>query len=333
MVEENGLVEKIDFRPSQATRIRYLASLLDDHAQTNALKIADHALDPGRLSSMDSVLKIRTLDLAIEDIQYRYNTHQLTKEDYLKVFLSTLNERSKMGNPGSDLDKIPAPAPPEEGHRSGRLSSGLGVREKVSFFEIAYRGAYHSLVDPDNGFAEGLQIIFGETAVRAYSDGRIKLDHIDLIQIMSISPRDLFFRPFSYMFTTGLKEQLSPDGDEKLVYQISPGAGVSFENRWLGLYYGLAEINFGINGDYKDNTILGGGIRAGTIKKITDSWKMNLSVEKLFYPFRESFQESKASAIQTFRLSQSHSLNFALSWDEVLSHGLTEVKLNWNYYF
>ncbi|MHB8483244.1 MAG: Lnb N-terminal periplasmic domain-containing protein [Nitrospiria bacterium] len=332
-IQESGVVENAEFRPAKGTKIRYIASQLNEEAQKKALKIVERKLDPARLQEIDKDEKVKILDLAIEDIQYKYNKHELAKEDYLKVFLSTLNQRSKSGNSRNDADQIPAPAPPEAGHRSSRISFGEGVYKNVAYEEIEYRPAYHSLVDPDDGFAEGLQIVFADTAVRAYNDGRVELENFNLIDIFSLSPRDLFFKPLSYKFYTGWTRQMDPSGDDRLVYRLNPAVGLTFENKWIGLYYGLAEINLNVNSGFKDNAALGGGAEIGIIRKITDSWKINLSVERLDYPLRESFQENKASAVQTLKINQNNSLNFSILWDEVFNNNQTDVTISWNIFF
>jgi hypothetical protein len=332
-IQEEGVVENAEFRPAKGTTIRYIASQLNETNQENSVRVLEQKLDPAKLSSVTNDEKTKILDLVVEEIQYKYNKHQMEKETYLKLFLSTLNERSMLGSSGNDLYPIPAPIPPEAGHRSSRISLGGGIRQNSSFEEISYRPAYHTLLDPEEGFARGLQIVFADTTVRVYNDGRIKLESFDLIDIVSLSPRDRFFKPLSYKVSTGFMQQITETGDDRLVYQLNPGVGIAFENRGIGLVYGLAEINLNLSGEFKDQCALGGGLQIGTIKQITNSWKMALSVEKVFYPMRNVFQENRASAIQTFKLDPNNSLNLSLLREEMFNQDRTEFKINWNIYF
>ncbi|MFI5303281.1 MAG: DUF4105 domain-containing protein [Nitrospiria bacterium] len=332
-IEEEGLVGNNEFRPSKGTKIRHIASLLHESDQDRAMKIVEQKLKPSQLPSDTPDENTKVLDLAAEEIQYQYNKHQIDKETYLKVFLSTLNARSKLGNINNDPYDVPAPIPPDAGHRSSRISLSEGIRGNSSFEEISYRPAYHSLTDPDEGFAKGMQIDFADTTVRAYNNGSVKLESFDLIDIMSLSPRDRFFEPLSYKITTGFYQQMTQTGDDRLVYLLNPGIGMAFENRWAGLIYGLGEVNLDLSKDFKDLYALGGGLQVGAINQITDQWKSALSFERFSYPVRNVFQENRASLVQTYRLNQNNSLNLSFLWDEMFHHDRTEGQLKWNYYF
>lgn len=332
-IQEEGVVENAEFRPAKGTKIRYIASQLNEIGREYSSRIVDQKQDPGQLPPAINEEKVKILDLAAEAIQYRFNKHQMEKGTYLKLFLSVLNERSKMGSSVDDHYTIPAPNPPEAGHRSSRISLGGGIRQNSSFEEISYRPAYHTLIDPEEGFARGLQIVFSDTTVRAYNDGRIKLESFDLIDIVSLSPRDRFFKPLSYKISTGFTQQMTETGDDRLVYRLNPGVGMSFENRGIGLFYGLAEINLNLSEEYKDRYALGGGLQIGTIKQINNRWKITLSLEKISYPIRNVFQENRASAVQTIKIDSNNSLNISLLWDEMFDQDRTEFKINWNIYF
>ncbi|MBI3594816.1 MAG: DUF4105 domain-containing protein [Nitrospirae bacterium] len=328
-----GVIEDADFRPAKGTKIRYIASLLDNIGQENALKIVEKKLDPTRVPSSTVQEKIKILDLAVEEIQYRYNKHQMPKETYLNLFLSTLNERSKLGVSDKESYKIPVPNPPESGHRSSRISLSEGIRENSSFEEIHYRPAYHTLLDPDEGFVKGLQIVFADTAVRFYNEGKIKLESFDLIDIVSLSPRDRFFKPLSYKVSTGIKQQMMEAGDDLIVYQLNPGVGMTLENSSMGLVYGLVEMNLNVSEEFRDRYALGGGLQFGVIKQINGVWKASLSLEDVSYPFRNIFQEKKVSLVQTIKLNPDQSLNISYFWDQVSDIHRTEGQVHWNIFF
>lgn len=332
-VKESGIVDGVEYRPAKATKIRHIASLLDEDSRKKAIKITEQKLRPEHMSDIDTDKKIKILDLAIEGIQYKYNKQELSKKEYLGLFLPTLRERSKLGRPRIDPYKIPVPVQPEEGNFSSRLSLGLGVREGVAFQEIKYRPAYHSLTDPDHGYIEGSQIEFADITVRYYVDGRIQLESLDLIDIASISPRDPFFQPLSYKVRTGFAQKMDHSGNEHLIYELNPAVGLAFKNEAIGMYYALAEANLNVGGGLEDNYALGIGIQIGAIKKISDSWKIILSAESLAYEMGERFWENRVSGVQTLRLNQNNSLSLDISWLAVNNHELTEVKLNWNYYY
>jgi len=84
-VKKSGMMENITFRPAKASKIRHIASLLNDDYQKEAIKIADNKISPDSIANIQGGEKIKTLDLAIEVAQYRYNNNELTKDEYLKL--------------------------------------------------------------------------------------------------------------------------------------------------------------------------------------------------------------------------------------------------------
>jgi len=331
-VLDTGLVSDVVYRPAMATRIRHIASLLSKKEQKLALKVAKNKLNPGEIPEEYDLKKADILNLAIEVIQYRYNKGFINRDDYLKLFISTLKERSKLVDTETDHYKIPMPVKPEDSHFSNMVSFGVRNKKNTTFMELSYRPAYHTLIDPAEGFTEGSEIVFLNTSIRGYFDGRVWLDRLDIIDIVSLSTRDMFFSPLSWKIKTGFIRKNYYEG-EQLVYQLNPGFGFSYTNKITGLCYVLGEADLNLGGKYKDNYAVGTGLEIGTIKRITKFWKINIYGEALFYGMRERFEEYKTSAIQTFRLSQNNSINLSIMWEKTFRIEQVDMKINWNYYF
>jgi len=333
-VKNKGLVEAVEYRPSKGTKIRHIASLLDERAQSSTLGVVAKTLKPEEVEESDPEQKIKVLDLASELIQYRYNKKELTKEEYQKEFLNVLMARSRLGSPGDGDYSIQVPLQPEEGHGSSRLTLGLGLKGGDFYQEIRYRAAQHELSDPSGGYIEGSEIVFFSMTVRNIpADGGVRLEGLDIIDIVSISPRDRFFKPTSWKVRTGFIRKTMPDSDEKLVYNLNPGGGFAFKNEKLGLYYFMVETDLNVGGGYKDSYSLGIGPSIGVIREITEFWKMNLFANTFYYELGDNHKSYKVIAQQVVRLTQNNSLNLDLSWMRDFDVEHNEVKLNWNLYF
>lgn len=335
-IEKSGLIERVKYRPSIGTRIRSIASTLGKDHQYMALRIVRGEIAPDNLGVMQTSEeeKIKTLELAAEFIQYKYSRREIDKDTYQRLFISSLKARSQLGTPANDLYTIAVPLSPEHGHSSSRFGAGLGYRKTSAFSEINWRGAYHDLLDSEEGYVDGYQINFFDVSMRYYyDDNKLQLKKLHLIDILSASPRDLFLKPISWKVKTGFTQKNNKDGEEHLVYQLNPGGGFAYKLDSIGLFYGLLEADLNVGGAYKDNYVLGAGPQIGVIRKITDFWKFNLTAETIYYELGDSFQENKASIVQTFSLNQNNSFNVSVSWEKVADHELSEVALNWNYYF
>lgn len=333
-MKKEGLVEAVEYRPSKGTKIRHIASLLDEKAQSSTLGVVAKTLKPEEVEESGPGEKIKVLDLASELIQYRFNEKELTKEEYQREFLDVLKARSLLGSAREGDYSIPPPLQPEEGHGSSRLTLGLGLKGGNFYQDIRYRAAQHELSDPSGGYIEGSEIVFFSMTLRnTPSDGGVRLEGLDIINIVSISPRDRFFKPTSWKVKTGFLQKTMADGDEKLVYNLNPGGGFAFKSDKLGLYCFMVETDLNVGGGYKDSYSIGIGPSIGIIREITGFWKMNLFANAFYYELGDRHKGYKATAQQVVRLSRNNSLNLDLSWLRDFDVEQNDIKLNWNVYF
>lgn len=332
-LEGNGLTKEVIYRPSRGTKIRHIESLMDDEAQETALKILRNELKADDLDKTDEGDNLKILDLTAEVVQARFNRRDISKETYQSQFLSILKARSRLGQSGDNSYNIERPARPDEGHGSNRLSLGLGFTGNDFFQDIRYRAAQHELSDPDIGYIEGSEIVFFGFALRNIPDKELRLENLDMINIVSISPRDRFFRPVSWKVKTGLLQKTMSDGKEGLVYQLNPGGGFAFKSNLFGLYYFMVETDLNVGGGYDDNYSLGVGPSFGVIRGITWFWKVNLFANAFYYELGDRHNAYKVTAQQVVGLSRNNSLNLDLSWKREFDVEQNELKLNWNVYF
>lgn len=332
-VMEEGLVETVEYRPSKGTRIRHIASLLDEDALNSTKKVVANNMEPEDIKESRPGDIIKVLDLSSELLQYRYNKNELTKEEYQKEFLSVLSTRSRLGSSGNGDYSIPVPKRPEEGHGSGRLSLGAGLSEEEAFQEVRYRAAQHELSDPSDGYIEGSEIVFFSLTARngpVYNG--VRMEGLDIIDIVSISPWDNFFKPTSWKVRSGFLQKIMSDGDDRLVYRLNTGGGIAFKNEVIGLYALMLEPDLYVGGSYKDGYALGIGPSIAIIRNITDSWKMNLFANASYYEAGDRHKAYKAMAQQVVRLSRNHSLNADFTWMREFDFEKRELKMNWNIY-
>ena len=228
-VQKSGLIERSEYRPSKATRIKYLMGLMDRKSQNTALSIAKGKSEPGAAleADMPEEARVRILDLAAEHIQHRYSKEEIPKGEYSEIFLKTLRARSELGTPREAASDIPVPVEPTQGHKSNKVCVAYGVTdldEEHLSLEFRYRPTYHDLLDPDEGYIEGAQIEFMDTVLRYYPHPvRFQIQSLELLNILSIAPRDAFFKPISWKVNTGLTRETTPRGSLQPWHRLLPG--------------------------------------------------------------------------------------------------------------
>ena len=335
-VKKNGLITGAVYRPSKTTKVKYLASLLPKTGRKMAVSMAKGDLEPERIleHKVSNEEKIRVCDLASEYLQYQYTKKDLTKKPYQDRFLKTLRVRSLLGEPDEDRYQIPATPRPDEGHHSNRFSLGIGIKEDDLFQEIKYRPAYHDLLDNEKGYVEGSQIVFANTALRYYSsDKRLELENLDFIDIVSISPRDEFFRSISWKIKTGLAQKVLEDGEDHLVYELNPGGGFAFKNDFLGLWYLMMEADLNLGGALDEGYAAGIGASTGFIKTLTDFWKIHFFTRNIYYTLGDTHNAFETALLQNFTVSTNTSLTLEISRSRTHQFYETEAKAYWNLFF
>jgi len=285
-VKKAGFLDEVIYRPARATKILQMASYLDNDEQDVAKKVAF-----GEVSSEDLLKedisrekKIRILDLATDFAKYRYSRREYPLKKYQKVLMGMLNARSQLGNEPKVTYEYTQPVSPEYGHLASRVGFGAGIKGTQVFEQLMYRPSYHDLLDNDNGYVPGSQIIFGEAVGRYYhDDSRFELEKFDIISIESISPRNRFFSPMSWKVKTGLYKKTFNENESHLVYRLNTGGGYAYSIPYIGTVYGMLEMvgDAGPSLDY--NVAAGPGAGIGIISQPLSFWKMLINVSDHYY--------------------------------------------------
>jgi hypothetical protein len=337
-VRAEGLISDPVFRPSQARKIRHIASSLDDSNVARARSVLDNTVAPEEILAADipDTEKGRILDLASEGVQLQYAKGQYTKEKYRKRFMTVLSARSTIPASESLLSPTPAPEQPESGHESSRVALAAGTREEDRFLEVSGRPAYHDLLDADAGFTTGSQIEFSRAAVRYYPDtGRIRLQEWDLVHILSLAGRDDFFRPVSWKFRTGFQTKPFPGGADTLVFFLNPGGGMAWDIRPLGLVHVLLETEVNVAGKYNPDYTAGVGLSAGILRQMTRSWKILLAARQMAGILGDENRGREFTAVLRQGISIGRRRAIFLDVGRTVSPGLhyNEGKISANFYF
>lgn len=336
IVQDNGLVTAATFRPSRAGKVRHLASLLPEPERVTARDAALGSTPPSRILGLDIPRegKIIMTDLAGEYLQYRYTKKDIPNDIFNERFLEILKTRSLLGATLKIGQEVPEPPRPDKGHLSNRFSFGGGIREGDSFGELRIRPAYHELSDSDEGYVEGSQIIFTGVGFRYYFESeRFKLQSLDLIDIISISPRDDFFSPLSWKVRTGLSQKLGTDGSDHLVYDLTAGGGLSWKSSLAGLFYVFAEAEADLSEQSGEHWAAGAGGSAGLIRSIGSSWKIHFSGRDLYYALGNGHNFLTLSFQTDYSLTADSSISANVRWTKVSGISDAEGTLSGNIYF
>ena len=332
----SGIIEDVHYRPSQGTKIKKIASLLAPDGQKLAFELASATARPESIGAMPVAAgeKMKILDLAAEYTQFRFARKELEKDAYLRLYLAILGERSRLGTPADDPYRMDEPPRPESGHRTTKIAVGGGVRRGKAFAELNVRPEFHGLLDPDQGYLRGAQIKFLDTALR-YDAGAeaIQLKTVHFVDILSISPRDRFFKPLSWKVNTGFDSEPLRDGRDHLLYRLNTGGGLAYSSPFGGICYGFGEVDLNAGEKIRGGVTVGPGFSMGDVEQLTEWWKVHLSARGFLYKIGDDRSTLKFSVAQNFRMTRNNSLNLDYSQEYVSGRRVEEAAALWNYYF
>lgn len=335
LVRASDLVVEARYRPSKATRISHLAGRMDQQEKALAKRLLAGKIEPEVVAAADirTAGQIRVLDVAAETVEFRYFRREMDKEEYRRRYLSLLQVRSRLGLADPADADIPLSGRPDYGHGSNRFSLAAGWQENDFFLEARIRPAYHHLMDADAGYLAGSQIDFTNLVLRYYPERRqVKLQALDLVNIVSLSPRHAFFKPVSWKVDTGFIRRSYDDGDDHLAYRLNPGGGFA----WGGarqIAYALFETDAQLGGRFRDGYALGFGGSAGLLHNVTDRWKAHLRGRQIHYLFGDPHRHDEIVLDQSLTLSPAHALFLDLVWRNEFGVETKEGKFGWNWYW
>lgn len=333
-VVDSGIVTQVAYQPSQVTSIRKISATLPMRSQRLAYSIATGTTDMTALAGADMPEDdwIMTLDLASEYIQYLATRRMIGSEEYQSRFHAMMQEWSRFGQPSKKLFES-APIRPDESHLPGRIGIGGGCRDDSCFSEIDLRLGYHEFLDNGDGYVEDTQIDFMHVNLRYdLNERRLRLHRLLILDIASIAPRDIFFRPLSWKATMGVEQKTLPGGEERLVTDFTTGAGFS---TLIGtaITYTLAEIELNVSRSFEDSATFGAGGSAGILMPLTSWWKIHCLVRGITPLLGTSYRILQGEIAQNFTTSKNSSVSATISREKINGHDKSEAKMKWNIYF
>ncbi len=334
-VEAAGLVRRVAYRPSKATRLQTLAKQMDRHETTMALELIDEQLTAEQILQKDLSRegKIRILDVATETLEFRYYRKEVGRDAYRQKSLTLLKSRSQLGQAEEGYLEIADPGRPDQGHGSNRIALGIGLWDNDWYQELRIRPAYHNLLDADQGFLPGSQIDFANLILRLYPERhKLQLQRLDLINIVSLAPRHAFYQPVSWKVSTGFQQTLFDDQEDHLVYQLNPGGGFTWGNNRT-MYYGMMEGDLLVSGRYRDNFALGFGATVGLLANPLPAWKIHLTARKIWYEAGELHRAADISLKQNWCLNADTSIELDISRQRAFNRSITDTTLLFNVYW
>ena len=328
-IEEANLINGIQYRPSQSTKVRYLLNQLTSEQQDFVYQVAHNAdlVNSDSFKQYTQITQNLILDAAYSYLRVKQNdeirSDNIAKNSY--KLLQAINNDTNFKSTIIDFEETQRP---EKGHLSKRLTLTAGDVEDQGFAELKFRMSFHNLEDPLNGFLEGAQINLGSLTVRAQDD-EIQLQQFDIIDIFSLTPRNQFFQPLSWRVYAGLEQQLI-NGKDHLTGHVTAGAGTTYKPWAKGYVYGLLMARIESNSQFSRNIEPALGILSGLLHHFSfGTAHLQFSGEE----FLNDEYRHRAKFTQNITLQRNHSVQLSVLRQRQINTEFTEAQLSYHYFF
>ncbi len=334
-VIDEGLVEKVIYRPSIYSRVIFISTFLERDDLKIVENVVKDKINPEEVLKNQNLTvfkKQKILELSLELLQYKYYKKEITKEYYQKRYYKVLVARSALPMNVENV-AMKSPPSPEKGHESTRLSFGTGMYNDKGYLQFSIRPAYHDLYNSDNGYIEGSQIVFTDLSLRYFlEDKKLTLQSLKLIDIVSLTSFDYFTMPFSWRVKTGFeRKQLSSRKDD-VFYNITIGGGLSYKSL-IGHIFLLLNGALELCGTYEKDYATGFGVELGVIKNIKGLSKLFASIETMHYVIGDEYNVFKGSFGQSFYINKDMEIRLTFLRQKVFNNYFSNVEVALNYFF
>ena len=220
VVDADGLISDVTYRPSERRKMQALAARTEDIALTK--RFIDSGGDTALIRTRTPLQQALMCELAIRDLKHARSQKRIDSGDYIRRLRHLLHYRSKL--PKLPKYPIPTPTDPRSGHKSAKIALGIGSGKKI---DLTLKPAMHAIDDLDRGFVRGAYIDFFALRIR-----RSQFDSFSFVSVTSLAERGIFFKPWSWRAQIAV-ERLRPHHD---YFTLTGGAGQTFRYRKATLY-------------------------------------------------------------------------------------------------
>ena len=330
-VQRAGMVDDKSFRPAQGTVLKQRIDALPENLRAAVVELgeAPQRLEDADLQTMPATDRARLIEAAYRYLRYSQDKTardpDIARRSYqllqaLQQQAAALPPETALADPGTS---------PDLSHGSRRLAIGAWSEENQEYLSLGLRMSLHSLEENRNGFPMGAQINLGNFDLRIDEDGDVDLNRLDIVDIVSLSPRDRFFKPLSWAVTTGIERQWTA-GSEHRVAHVNGGAGVS-RTPWSGsLAYALATARLEYNHGFADPLQPAAGLRAGWLQDlgpVTMHW--GLGAER----FANGQTRLRAELRHNLRLSRQQALHLDVLWRDQQPEDTLAIGVRYQHYY
>jgi hypothetical protein len=339
VTEQPGLLKEAIYRPARATQIRHRLQYLRPAERSLAKDLAERRarVEDARLTQLAPSTQAAVLELAHEYSAYlRVTGRAGDVVENARQARELLLARSRVDAQAELPPMTPPAVRPEQGHETARVALGAGRDDARNFVELQVRPAYHDLLDPQPGYVRGAQIEFFDVRARHYSaDDSVRLESFYPLRIVSLSPRDEYFRTVSWKVDVGWERIRLANGARPLVFDaaVAPGLTWDLDSAERGLLFAFLEGTLQVDGAFQDGYSVGLGPALGVLWDFGDAWRVDVTARAQRFGGGEEHTLYDAALAARYSLTAQTALRLEAGHQRDFDHGANRAGIFWMAYF
>jgi hypothetical protein len=316
-LREAGVAQAPALRPSAERALRARLDALSQSEADLAFRLLDDAtpLDEPAFLALPRERRQAVLQAAYATVVYRSRKQAGRDARQATHSLALLRAINAQGAP---VDApVAVPAAPESGHDTQRITLGGGALDRgddaargEAFLTLGYRPSYHDLLDPLPGYLPGAELEIFDLELRVGEDSGLRLERLDVANVLSLTPHDRFLRSLSWRVRGGLERVPMPDMELHAARQVEGGGGLVFGNAALMLRV-FAEARLEQHGSYQDAASIGAGPALG-LSGQGERFGWNLAARPL--RFADGFARDEVQAGLQWQAARNWGLRAEARW-------------------
>jgi hypothetical protein len=316
-VRATGMIREIVFRPSRASRIHHGVDRLPSRARIALEEVmaSGGGYDNRLLHGLSSVEAARVLELAAQLRIYRQIKDQGREDATDSKLAKLLQKRSEIATGPPPQPPVPT-ASPDQGHPSGRLGIGMGLRDDSFFTELALRPVLHDLDDPPGGYTVGNQVEVLSARLRFYPEkGRLEPESLLLIGARSMTPRMAVSGKWAWQAMLGLEQMLYDQKNYRLTGRSRAGLGRAWQPFDRVLTYGLLNLDLAASDALSQGAAVGLGPELGVLTQPLDNYQLRLTGQLIHWSEREVPASWSVQLTQNWFFERDLAVHLSLDWN------------------
>ena len=334
LTDQPGLVKRIVYRPARSSIIaeRLARMQPEDRRMARDLGLGTLSADDAALRALPPERAARVIEAGYDYLNYRRTTGTSEVKDGGALARELLVARSRIEAP-SQAPRMETPVRPDQGHRTARLSTGAGRRDRLDFLELGVRPTYHDIVDDDAGYIGGAQIEFFHLRGRRYEGSNARIESFIPVDIFSLSTRDEFFQPKTWRLAAGWQRSLTRSGAEPLAVAADGALGGAWRPGRRARVYATAEGAARAHEQFEKGYTIGVGARIGALIDPAPRWRVHAYAQQLGSVAGERVDPGALVLEQRFSMTRDLALRFDLSHHNEAGRNFNSGSLALHIYF